>query len=162
MNALDLIDAAIADLEAKLNLAPGESLPDKQKPVLSQHRTTTTISCNKDDELIKTDDINSNNKPKKDALKAVKTETLATGFETNTSTIDLLPEICKLEFKVGQIVRVWIHPEADKLYCEEIDVGEAEPRLIASGLRKHYSLEEMLGKRVIVVSNLKVSFMFVI
>ena len=69
-----------------------------------------------------------------------------------------LPEICKLEFKVGLITKVWVHPDADKLYCEEIDVGEeGGPRQIASGLRPHYSEEEMLGKRVLVVANLKVS-----
>jgi tRNA-binding EMAP/Myf-like protein len=68
-----------------------------------------------------------------------------------------LPDICKLEFKVGLITKVWIHPDADKLYCEEIDCGEAGgPRQIASGLRKHYGEEDMLGKRVLVVANLKV------
>jgi tRNA-binding EMAP/Myf-like protein len=71
-----------------------------------------------------------------------------------------LPDICKLEFKVGLITKVWVHPEADKLYCEEIDVGEeGGPRQIASGLRPYYSEEEMLGKRVLVVANLKVSFL---
>ena len=68
-----------------------------------------------------------------------------------------LPAICKLEFKVGLITKVWIHPDAEKLYCEEIDCGEeGGPRQIASGLRKHYKEEEMLGKRVLVVANLKV------
>ena len=75
-----------------------------------------------------------------------------------TSAVDPnLPDICKLEFKVGCITKVWVHPEADKLYCEEIDCGEeGGPRQIASGLRMHYSEEEMLGKRVLVVANLKV------
>lgn len=68
-----------------------------------------------------------------------------------------LPDILKLEFKVGLITKVWTHPDADKLYCEEIDCGEQEgPRKIASGLRKHYTESEMLGKRVLVVANLKV------
>jgi aminoacyl tRNA synthase complex-interacting multifunctional protein 1 len=41
-------------------------------------------------------------------------------------------------------------------YCEEIDVGDATgPRQIASGLRAHYSLEEMSGRRVVVITNLK-------
>ena len=79
-------------------------------------------------------------------------------FFVPTSAVDPnLPDICKLEFKVGCITKVWVHPEADKLYCEEIDCGEeGGPRQIASGLRKHYSEEEMLGKRVLVVANLKV------
>jgi hypothetical protein len=42
-----------------------------------------------------------------------------------------------------------------RLFCEEIDVGEGVPRQIASGLREHYSLEEMQGRKVIVVCNLK-------
>lgn len=49
-----------------------------------------------------------------------------------------------------------VHPTADKLYCEEIDTGDASgPRTIASGLRAHYSLEEMQGRRVVVIANLK-------
>lgn len=68
-----------------------------------------------------------------------------------------LPDICKIEFKVGLITKVWAHPDADKLYCEEIDCGEeGGPRQIASGLRHHYSEEDMLGKKVLVVANLKV------
>ncbi|OQS02346.1 hypothetical protein THRCLA_05268, partial [Thraustotheca clavata] len=47
------------------------------------------------------------------------------------------------------------HETADKLYCEEIDVGEDAPRQIASGLVKHYSLEEMQGRMLLVMCNLK-------
>ncbi len=52
-------------------------------------------------------------------------------------------------------MKVWHHPDADKLFCEEIDVGEESPRQIASGLRQHYSLEEMQDRKVLVVCNLK-------
>ena len=51
--------------------------------------------------------------------------------------------------------KVWNHPEADKIFCEEIDVGEDSPREIASGLRGHYELSAMQGKMVLVVCNLK-------
>ncbi|KAG9398828.1 hypothetical protein AC1031_014146 [Aphanomyces cochlioides] len=64
-------------------------------------------------------------------------------------------EITKLDIRVGKIVNVWKHETADKLYCEEIDVGEDEPRQIASGLVKHYSLEEMQGRMLLVMCNLK-------
>lgn len=53
--------------------------------------------------------------------------------------------------------QVWNHPDADKLFCEEINVGEDNPRQIASGLRGHYSLEEMQDRKVLVVCNLKSS-----
>merc|ERR1711935_163303 len=65
-------------------------------------------------------------------------------------------DISKLDMRVGVINKVWEHEEADKLYCEEIDLGEeGGPRQIASGLKAHYSLEEMEGRRVLVLANLK-------
>ncbi|KAF0719677.1 Aste57867_873 [Aphanomyces stellatus] len=64
-------------------------------------------------------------------------------------------DITKLDIRVGKIVNVWKHETADKLYCEEIDVGEDEPRQIASGLVKHYTLEQMQGRMLLVMCNLK-------
>lgn len=61
----------------------------------------------------------------------------------------------KLEMKVGLIVKCWNHPESDKLLCEEIDLGEGNTRTIASGLRAFYTAEEMQGKKVLVLANLK-------
>merc|ERR1712127_867518 len=49
------------------------------------------------------------------------------------------PAITSLDIRVGRITKVWEHPEADKLYCEEIDLGEESPRQIASGLRPYMS-----------------------
>ncbi|CAN0024884.1 unnamed protein product, partial [Ectocarpus sp. 13 AM-2016] len=51
--------------------------------------------------------------------------------------------------------QVWNHESKEHLYCEEIDVGEGEPRAIASGLREHCTPEEMQGRLVLVVCNLK-------
>lgn len=63
----------------------------------------------------------------------------------------------KCDIRVGVITRAWEHPESDKLWCEEIDVGEESgPRQIASGLRKHYPAQaDMEGRKVLVVCNLK-------
>jgi aminoacyl tRNA synthase complex-interacting multifunctional protein 1 len=66
-----------------------------------------------------------------------------------------MDDITRLEFRVGQIKKVWAHPEAEKLWCEEIDIGEAQVRNIASGLRKSVSEADMLGARVVVLANLK-------
>jgi methionyl-tRNA synthetase len=57
--------------------------------------------------------------------------------------------------KVGKIISIKQHPDAEKLYIEEIDVGEKNPRQIVSGLKDYYRLEEMKGKKVIVLCNLK-------
>ena len=65
------------------------------------------------------------------------------------------PPITALDIRVGRITKVWAHEEADKLFCEEIDVGEEIPRKIASGLRPYMGTEDMEGKLVLVLCNLK-------
>jgi methionine--tRNA ligase beta chain len=64
-------------------------------------------------------------------------------------------DAARVDLRVGVITKVWPHESADKLWCEEVDVGEAAPRRIASGLRAYYSQEAMLGRRIVVVCNLK-------
>lgn len=66
-----------------------------------------------------------------------------------------VPLFASLDIRVGVISKVWAHPDSDKLYCEEIDIGEEEPKAIGSGLRAFYSLEEMQGRKVLVLLNLK-------
>lgn len=67
-----------------------------------------------------------------------------------------LPDIARVDLRVGKIVKAWPHPEADGLWCEEIDLGEEKPRTIASGLRAYYKdAEELEGRLVCVVANLK-------
>ncbi|KAG2759571.1 hypothetical protein JG687_00004930 [Phytophthora cactorum] len=65
------------------------------------------------------------------------------------------PLFASLDIRVGVISKAWKHPESDKLYCEEIDIGEEEPKQIASGLQAFYSLEEMQNRKVLVLLNLK-------
>lgn len=76
---------------------------------------------------------------------------------TSAPKVDLsgLPDIAKVDLRVGKILRAWPHPEADKLWCEEVDVGEEKPRMIASGLRQYYTQEQMTGRTICVVCNLK-------
>jgi aminoacyl tRNA synthase complex-interacting multifunctional protein 1 len=64
-------------------------------------------------------------------------------------------DISALDIRVGEIKKVWPHPEAEKLFCEEIDVGEDQPRQIASGLRPFYKTEDLENRRVVVLCNLK-------
>ena len=55
---------------------------------------------------------------------------------------------------VGTVIESKKHPEADKLLVSKIDIGN-EVRQIVSGIAEHYSPNEFVGKKVIVVSNLK-------
>ena len=57
---------------------------------------------------------------------------------------------------VGKILSVSEHPEAEKLYVLKVDLAEGEePRQLVAGIRKHYSKDSLIGKKIIVVSNLK-------
>jgi len=89
-----------------------------------------------------------------------KVESKAGGSSTDDSKMDPRdaykgPPITALDIRVGRILRVWEHTEADKLFCEEIDVGESQPRMIASGLRPYMKMEDMVGRLVCVLCNLK-------
>eukprot|EP00958_Prasinococcus_capsulatus_P028723 scaffold7205_cov523-Prasinococcus_capsulatus_cf.AAC.8 len=55
----------------------------------------------------------------------------------------------------GRIVEIQRHPEAESLFLEKIDVGEAEPRVVVSGLVKYFQMEELEGRMVALVTNLK-------
>lgn len=61
----------------------------------------------------------------------------------------------KLDIRVGRIVSVDDHPDADKLYLLKVDIGEEEPRQIVAGLKAYYPPEEMRDRTVLVVANLK-------
>ena len=61
----------------------------------------------------------------------------------------------EVELKVGKITNVSDHENADKLYVVSIDDGTEEGRTICAGLKDYYSQEEMLGKSVVFVANLK-------
>ncbi|KAL7534507.1 hypothetical protein ACHAXR_005921 [Thalassiosira sp. AJA248-18] len=63
--------------------------------------------------------------------------------------------ISALDIRVGKIVKAWAHESSEKLYCEEVDVGEEAPRKIASGLRAFYKEDEMQNRDVLVLCNLK-------
>ncbi|MZQ74828.1 MAG: methionine--tRNA ligase [Peptoclostridium sp.] len=60
----------------------------------------------------------------------------------------------KLELRVGEIMDAQKHPKADKLLVLQIKLG-SEKRQVVSGISKYYKPEELIGKHVVVVCNLK-------
>ncbi len=69
----------------------------------------------------------------------------------NYITID---EFDKVDLRVAEIIEAKEHPNADKLLVLQLKVGE-ETRQVVSGIAKHYSTDELVGKKVILVANLK-------
>lgn len=64
-------------------------------------------------------------------------------------------DVGRLDMRVGKIVEVSRHPDADSLYLEKIDCGEAAPRTVISGLVKFIPIEEMKDRYCVVLCNLK-------
>ncbi|MBQ1902269.1 MAG: methionine--tRNA ligase [Lachnospiraceae bacterium] len=73
--------------------------------------------------------------------------------------IEAKPEIgfddfMKMQFQVGEIVKCEEVPKSKKLLCSQVKIG-SETKQIVSGIKKYYSAEEMVGKKVMVLVNLK-------
>jgi methionyl-tRNA synthetase len=60
-----------------------------------------------------------------------------------------------LDLRVAKIIKIERHPKADKLYIETLDDGSGQERVIVSGLVPFYKEEELLGKSIVLVNNLK-------
>ena len=60
-----------------------------------------------------------------------------------------------IDLRVAKIVKIERHPKADKLYIETLDDGSGTERVIVSGLVPFYKEEELLGKHIVLVNNLK-------
>lgn len=140
-SAIQLLDDIIAELEAALPNRHAEhtksngNKKEKKEPKASEVET------------IKSEEEKKQPKAKKAAVETKgKSKEPSWVGPLNVNAIDL---------RVGVIVKVQRHETAEKLYTEEIDVGEDQPRQIASGLVPHYTLDEMMNRRLIVVCNLK-------
>lgn len=72
--------------------------------------------------------------------------------EENFITID---DFLKVELRVGEVKVAERIPKADKLLRFEIDLGEEKPRQILAGLAEYYDPEKLIGRKVVVVANLK-------
>lgn len=91
-------------------------------------------------------------KDKAEEAKKAKKETKEEKKEENSEIS--IEDFTKVELKVGTIVSAEKHPKADRLLVEQIDLG-SETRQIVSGIANTFKPEEVIGKKVIVVTNLK-------
>lgn len=69
-----------------------------------------------------------------------------------TDTISF-EDFVKVKLRVGKVIEASEHPNADKLLVLQVDLGD-ERRQLCAGLKGHYTPEELVGKNLIVVSNL--------
>ncbi|KAG7483105.1 aminoacyl tRNA synthase complex-interacting multifunctional protein 1 [Solea senegalensis] len=68
---------------------------------------------------------------------------------------DAKVDVSRLDLRIGRIITADKHPDADSLYVEQVDVGEALPRTVVSGLVKHIPLDQMQNRMAVLLCNLK-------
>lgn len=92
-------------------------------------------------------------------IAAAQKETETENTEEATVDVEAKPEItyddfARLQFQVGEIIACEAVPKSKKLLCSQVKIG-SQVRQIVSGIKAHYSPEEMVGKKVMVLVNLK-------
>jgi methionyl-tRNA synthetase len=71
-----------------------------------------------------------------------------------TSFIEI-DDFAKVDLRVGQVLSAERVPKADKLLLMKIDIGEEQPRQVLAGIAQYYEPEKLIGRKVVVVANLK-------
>jgi aminoacyl tRNA synthase complex-interacting multifunctional protein 1 len=178
-SSLQLLDDLIIEIESSLNTKESVTLNNSANVSLPSNTTATTIIALVDDDDAKastkssslsesgqktTSDLSvgqkqpkiaTDTKPVTTKQKPTKSKNDSTTNSTNVNEDNESLSINSIDLRVGIIRSVKRHDTAEKLYVEEIDVGEETYRPIASGLVPYYTLEQMQGRRLIVVCNLK-------
>lgn len=64
-------------------------------------------------------------------------------------------DFAKLDLRVGKVLEVAQHPNADKLWVLKVDVGGGQQKQILAGLRPYCPPEALLGRNIVIVANLE-------
>jgi methionyl-tRNA synthetase len=75
--------------------------------------------------------------------------------QSTTDDFIEIDDFIKVELRVGEILEAERVPKSDKLLKFLVDVGEEQPRQILAGIAEHYEPEKLVGKKIVVVANLK-------
>ncbi|MFH1798032.1 MAG: methionine--tRNA ligase subunit beta [Candidatus Omnitrophota bacterium] len=61
----------------------------------------------------------------------------------------------KIDLRIAKIIEVKEHPNADRLYVLQVEIGADETKQIVAGIRGAYSPDELIGRKVVVINNLE-------
>ncbi|MFO0693188.1 MAG: methionine--tRNA ligase [Polyangiales bacterium] len=92
--------------------------------------------------------------PSKPALPKEEKPTMDSVATTDDGTIEF-DDFAKVKLKLGLVLSAEPVPKSKKLLKLSVDVGEAAPRQILAGISEHYAPEALVGRRIVVVANLK-------
>jgi methionine--tRNA ligase beta chain len=147
-----IVEKLKSDLTA-LELRNGKiqvALPKPQKQQAQKSKKESTNQKQESKPEAKKE-VKTEEKPKKEKKQKESKPKAAPAPPADDKPID----VSRLSMKVGKIVECVKHPDADALYLEKIECGEAQPRQVISGLVKHIPIEEMQNRMVVILCNLK-------
>jgi methionyl-tRNA synthetase len=93
--------------------------------------------------------------PVVESNKSPSSEPPATDAVEGITTFIEIDDFAKVDLRVGQVLSAERIPKADKLLLLKIDLGEVEPRTILAGIAQYYEPEKLIGRKVVIVANLK-------
>jgi methionyl-tRNA synthetase len=83
------------------------------------------------------------------------TEADAVGAPSGLINFIEIDDFAKVDLRVGQVLTAGRVPKSDKLLLLGVDVGEGKPRQILAGIAEYYEPEKMIGRKIVVVANLR-------
>ena len=86
---------------------------------------------------------------------AVKVEEKQENKQNQQAPAGPFADFRRIDIRVGTVVEVGDHPEAEKLYVLKVDLGEEQPRQIVTNIKPLYPREQMENRRLLIISNLK-------
>ncbi len=104
-------------------------------------------------ELIRLDEANNALLSERQGAEVPKEEVVEAPEKEQEAFISI-DDFDKIALKVGEVIACEEHPKADRLWVFKVKIGE-EIRTIVSGIKQYYGKEDLIGKKVIVVTNLK-------
>lgn len=167
-NEIQRITQRLTDLEIQIKGSPSVLSMDILKNVVNKlsdqmpdSSSTQVQQSQSEAKKVAVESKQKTEKQKKTETKQAKSDTKPKGGKGNKAATTTEPEsersidVSRLDLRVGKIIDVKKHPDADTLYVEQIECGEDKPRTVVSGLVKFVPMEEMQNRMVVVLCNLK-------
>ncbi|KAJ1537115.1 hypothetical protein HK096_003882, partial [Nowakowskiella sp. JEL0078] len=138
------IPIKLVDIELDTPFVPKPKIPEEKKENSKKVQSSQTKEVA--DPATAKDTSAKKEEPQKDAQPTKKEKKEKKEAPPATPVASTLPDPSKIDLRIGHIINVEKHPEADTLYVEKIDVGEENPRTVVSGLVKYMEASELLDK----------------
>ncbi len=159
LNALDIKEKKWSQLK-RFTIKPGHKIKSEMLFRKIEHKESETKEERiKTAERIEENDIYSGIKPRVSVFAEAiqkRSSIISSAKETIRVVDGMIPfnEFKKLDLRIGTVTEVKDHPNADKLYIIQVDLG-SEKRQIVAGLKGIYSRDELKGKQISVICNLE-------